>query len=59
VISVARGKSRGIERHPNHPYSDPRVTAYVNDGRAFLRNTDKKYDLVIFALPDSLTLVSQ
>jgi len=49
----------GIERHPNHPYSDPRVTAYVNDGRAFLRNTDKKYDLVIFALPDSLTLVSQ
>ncbi len=49
----------GIERHPNHPYSDPRVTAYVNDGRAFLRTTDKKYDLVIFALPDSLTLVSQ
>ncbi|MEX2547930.1 MAG: spermidine synthase [Chloroflexota bacterium] len=49
----------GIERHPNRPYSDPRVTPIVNDGRAFLRATDKKYDLVIFALPDSLTLVSQ
>ena len=44
--------------HPDHPYEDPRVTRYINDGRAFLRGTDKKYDLVIFALPDSLTLVS-
>jgi hypothetical protein len=48
----------GIDNHPNHPYQDPRVTRYTNDGRAFLRSTDKKYDLVIFALPDSLTLVS-
>jgi len=48
----------GIDYHPDHPYQDPRVTRYTNDGRAFLRNTDKKYDLVIFALPDSLTLVS-
>jgi hypothetical protein len=48
----------GITYHPDHPYQDPRVTRYTNDGRAFLRNTDKKYDLVIFALPDSLTLVS-
>ena len=48
----------GIDFHPDHPYQDPRVTRYENDGRAFLRGTDKKYDLVIFALPDSLTLVS-
>jgi hypothetical protein len=48
----------GIDSHPNHPYQDPRVTRYTNDGRAFLRSTDKQYDLVIFALPDSLTLVS-
>lgn len=48
----------GIDLHPDHPYQDPRVTAIVNDGRAFLRGTDKKYDLVVFALPDSLTLVS-
>jgi hypothetical protein len=47
----------GRERHPDKPYSDPRVTTYVNDGRAFLSSTDKKYDLILFALPDSLTLV--
>ncbi len=50
----------GIERHPNRPYDDPRVDPFVNDGRAFLRTTapGTTYDLVIFALPDSLTLVS-
>ena len=48
----------GRDRHPNHPYQDPRVTPHINDGRAFLRGTDQRYDLVIFALPDSLTLVS-
>ncbi|HET7182742.1 MAG TPA: fused MFS/spermidine synthase [Candidatus Limnocylindrales bacterium] len=48
----------GIDNHPDHPYQDPRVSRFENDGRAFLRGTDKKYDLIIFALPDSLTLVS-
>jgi hypothetical protein len=48
----------GIEQHPSHPYQDPRVTRHVDDGRAFLRKTQDKYDLVVFALPDSLTLVS-
>jgi len=48
----------GREQHPDHPYQDPRVTAHINDGRAFLRGSDATYDLVIFALPDSLTLVS-
>jgi SAM-dependent methyltransferase len=48
----------GKSRHPDRAYSDPRVTAHIDDGRAFLENTDKKYDLIIFALPDSLTLVS-
>ncbi|MBA3691419.1 MAG: spermidine synthase, partial [Actinobacteria bacterium] len=48
----------GEDRHPNHPYDDPRVTEIVNDGRAFLENTDRTYDLILFALPDSLTLVS-
>jgi len=48
----------GVDRAPLKPYADPRVTRYVNDGRAFLRTATKHYDLVIFALPDSLTLVS-
>lgn len=48
----------GRELNPNHPYQDPRVSMHVNDGRAFLQQTRKKYDLILFALPDSLVLVS-
>jgi Spermine/spermidine synthase domain len=48
----------GAQYHPDQPYEDPRVTRITNDGRAYLEQTDKTYDLIIFALPDSLTLVS-
>ncbi len=48
----------GARDHPARPYDDPRVQRYVDDGRAFLRNATGRYDLVVFALPDSLTLVS-
>jgi hypothetical protein len=48
----------GIRKHPDRPYDDPRVSRVVDDGRAFLRRSTDRYDLVIFALPDSLTLVS-
>ena len=48
----------GAELHPDRPYSDPRVRLVNNDGRVFLRHTTEKYDLIIFALPDSLTLTS-
>jgi hypothetical protein len=48
----------GAELHPSHPYDDPRVTVHIDDGRAFLEGSDDMYDLVLFALPDSLTLVS-
>jgi SAM-dependent methyltransferase len=48
----------GVDHHPDRPYQDSRVNRIENDGRAYLRGTTKQYDLVIFALPDSLTLVS-
>lgn len=48
----------GRERHPDRPYSDPRVTIYNDDARHFLRTSRKKYDLVVFALIDSLTMQS-
>jgi hypothetical protein len=48
----------GMRDHPNRPYDDPRVTRIIDDGRAFLRRAEDEYDLVVFALPDSLTLVS-
>jgi SAM-dependent methyltransferase len=48
----------GREHHPDHPYADPRVTVINDDARHYLRTTTKKYDLVVFALIDSLTLQS-
>ena len=50
----------GIGRadHPNHPYADPRVTVHIDDGRSFLKKTSRKYDLIIYALVDSLVLHS-
>ena len=48
----------GSQVNPNKPYDDPRVSVHINDGRAFLSSNDTKYDLILFALPDSLTLVS-
>jgi spermine/spermidine synthase len=48
----------GVRKHPDRPYDDPRVSRWIDDGRSFLRRSSDKYDLVVFALPDSLTLVS-
>ncbi len=48
----------GRQFNPDHPYSNPQVKLVVNDGRNFLENTTERYDLIIFALPDSLTLTS-
>ncbi len=48
----------GIDRHPDRPYSDPRVTTHVDDGRAFMERTDRRYDLILLALPDSATIVT-
>jgi len=48
----------GAQRHPERPYDDPRVEVIIDDGRAFLERTKRTYDLILFALPDSLTLVS-
>lgn len=45
--------------NPDAPYADPRVSLYINDGRAFLEQSRQKYDLVIIALADSLTLIAR
>jgi SAM-dependent methyltransferase len=42
----------------DNPYADPRVTAHLDDGRSFMRATERKYDLVVYALVDSLVLHS-
>ncbi len=48
----------GVKLNPNKPFKDPRVSIYITDGRSFLNKTDKKYDLIIYALTDSLRLAS-
>jgi hypothetical protein len=48
----------GKVAHPEKPYSDPRTHTIVNDARSFLRTTDRKYDLLIYGLLDSHTLLS-
>jgi SAM-dependent methyltransferase len=44
--------------HPEKPYDQPNVSAIVNDARAHLRHTDHKYDLIVYGLLDSHTLLS-
>ena len=48
----------GIQYHPEHPYSDPKVQVVVDDARSFFNTTHKTYDLVVFGLLDSHTLLS-
>jgi SAM-dependent methyltransferase len=48
----------GRNNHPNRPYADPRVTVRLDDGRSFVRKTRQTYDLVLYALVDSLVLHS-
>src|SRR5271157_2263933 len=48
----------GRAEHPNHPYADPRVSVHIDDGRSFIKKTSRKYDLVVYALVDSLVLHS-
>ncbi len=48
----------GARDHPLQPYHDPRVTLHLGDGRNFLRSTERKYDLIVYALVDSLVLHS-
>ncbi len=48
----------GKSRHPDRPYQDPRVDIHIEDGRAYVERTKRQYDLVLLALPDSITLVA-
>jgi spermidine synthase len=49
----------GKMNHPERPYDNPRTRAINNDARSFLRNTGQKYDLIVYGLLDSHTLLSQ
>ncbi len=49
----------GQANHPEKPYNDVRVRPIVNDARSFLRNTAGTYDMIVYGLLDSHTLLSQ
>jgi hypothetical protein len=44
--------------HPERPLADPRVTAVVDDARAYLREGDSQFDLILFATLDAHGLLS-
>ncbi len=44
--------------HPEKPYDDFRVRRIVNDARTYLRTTPETYDLIVYGLLDSHTLLS-
>lgn len=48
----------GKELNPDKPYNDSRVHIHIDDGRDFLHNSTETYDLIEYAVTDSLTLTS-
>ncbi len=48
----------GRERHPERPYSSPRVALHVTDARRFLKRAEGPYDSIVYAFLDSHTLLS-
>src|SRR5262249_18761692 len=48
----------GRHYHPAHPYQSPRVTERIGDGRQYLQDTQQRYNLIVYALPDSLTALA-
>jgi hypothetical protein len=48
----------GRADHPLKPFDDPRVAVIIDDGRSAVRRSRRSYDLVAYALLDSLVLHS-
>jgi MFS family permease len=72
VAGAIRGNSSSIDAveidpailklgqtHPEKPYESSTVTVHLADARAFMKRTDKRYDLVLFGLLDSHTQQSE
>jgi len=52
ILKIGKGM------HPDRPYHSPRVHVFNTDARAFLRNSHKQYDLIVFGTLDSMTRLS-
>jgi len=53
-VIVALGRTS----HPEGPYRDSRVRTVVNDARTFFRNADEKYDMIVYGLLDSHSVLN-
>jgi SAM-dependent methyltransferase len=49
----------GKKYHPLKPYTDPRVRVILGDARTYTKNSNRKYDVIIYATLDSHSLFSQ
>ena len=49
----------GHQYNASQPYKDPRVLIHNTDARAFFKQTDRRYDMVVFGFLDSQGLFSQ
>jgi hypothetical protein len=49
----------GRTSHPEKPYTNLRTRVFSDDARSFLRSSRDQYDLIVYGLLDSHTLLSQ
>lgn len=48
----------GLELHPERPYASPKVEVVVDDARAFLQRGGGPFDLIVYGLLDSHTVLA-
>ncbi|MGH2625937.1 MAG: hypothetical protein ACRDHY_04720, partial [Anaerolineales bacterium] len=48
----------GRKLHPEHPYSDVRVEAVIDDARSYLERTTDLFDVIVFGYLDTHTMLS-
>lgn len=48
----------GRQLHGEQPYANPNVEVVINDARAWMRQTDERFDVVSFGAIDSYTMLS-
>ncbi len=48
----------GRKLHPEKPYQSDRVTCVLDDARTYFKRCGKKYDMIVFGLLDSHTVIS-
>ncbi len=44
--------------HPEHPYANQRVRTFIDDARTFFHKANSGYDLIVYGVLDSHTLLS-